>query len=314
MNTALQVLAISLLAGQVSSDNRPAANELRLSHSMISLIRYQALPARQAGVLRELALEDGTPIQEGMTVKKGQILGSLDDEDALARQRAAQTEHKVSIAEMHKANAGIAAAKATVDVAAAEVVESTDINKRAPGSVPQTQVRRQELTVKRAASEAEVAGRELETATLMIDAKQAQLEVATITVKHHVLQASQDGVIVQIFRRLGEWVQPGDPIMRIVYMDKLRVEGFVDADAYTADEIFGREVEVVAKLPHGRIEKFRSVISFVDPVVDSSGYFRVWCDVENRQHNEHWILRPGKDAEMTIKLGSVPAKVATTKN
>jgi hypothetical protein len=92
-------------------------------------------------------------------------------------------------------------------------------------------------------------------------------------------------------------------------MDKLRVEGFVNSDAFTADEIFGREVEVTAQLPHGRIEKFRSVISFVDPVV-LSGNFRVWCDVENRQHNGHWILRPGNNAEMTIKLGSVPAKVA----
>ena len=312
MNAALQVLTLSLLAGQVSSDNRPAPNELRLSNSMISLIRYQALPARQAGVLKELALEDGTLVQEGLSVKKGQYLGILDDEDSRARQRAAETEHKVAGAEQLKAKAGIQAARATVDVAAAEVVESSDINRRAPGSVPQTQVRRQELTVKRAASEAEVADRELETATLMIDAKHAQLEVATITVNHHRIAAAQDGVIVQVFRRVGEWVQPGDAIMRIVYMDKLRVEGFVDSDAFTADEIFGREVEVTAQLPRGRIEKFRSVISFVDPVV-LSGNFRVWCDVENRQHNGHWILRPGNNAEMTIKLGSVPAKVATNK-
>jgi multidrug resistance efflux pump len=311
MNTVLQVLTLTLLAGQVSSDNRPAPGELRLNHSMVSLIRYQSLPARQAGVIRELALEDGTLVQEGLTVKKGQILGSLDDEDALARQRAAETEQKVAVAEKHKAQAGIAAAKATVKVAAAEVAESKDINLRAPGSVPQTQVRRQVLTEERAASESEVAERELETATLMIDAKQAQYDVASITLKHHQIEAAQDGVIVQVYRRLGEWVQPGDSILRIVYMDKLRVEGFVDADAYTADEIAGREVEVTARLPNGRVEKFRSVISFVDELVDSSGDFRVWCDVENRQHNGHWILRPGKDVEMSIKLGAVPSKIAT---
>jgi multidrug resistance efflux pump len=310
MNTLLHAFAVTLCVAQTSSDGRPTPGELKLPRSMVSLILHNQLPARQAGVIKLLQLEDGTPVQEGMTVTRGQILGKLDDDDARARRRAAETEQKVALAEREKAAAGIKAAEATTKVAQAEVAESEDINRRAPGSVPSTQVRRQQLTVERAASEEIVAHRELETATLTIDAKDAQFEVASITLNHHQIESSIDGIIVQLYRRVGEWVSPGDPIMRIVFIDKVRVEGFVDAESHTPDQIMGRAVEVVVVLPQGRTERFTSVISYVSPLVES-GEYRVWCDVDNRKYNNHWILRPGMFAEMTVKLNSPSSKVAS---
>jgi multidrug resistance efflux pump len=298
-----------LLVAQ-TGDARPTPGVLKLSRSMVQLKEQNLLPARQAGVIKSLSLEDGTVVREGMSVKKGQLLGKLDDEDARARRRAAESEQKVAIAEKGKAEAAIVAAKATTEVAIAEVDETKAINKNAPGSVPQTQLRRQELTVKRAASEAIVAEREVETASLTIDAKDAQLEVATITLNHHQIESSIDGMIVQLYRRAGEWVNPGDPILRIVFMDTVRVEGFVEAEAFTPDELVGRQVEVTARLPQGRIEKFTSTITFASPLVES-GEYRVWCDVENRQRNGHWILRPGTFVEMAIQLGPTSNPLAT---
>ena len=113
-----------------------------------------------------------------------------------------------------------------------------------------------------------------------------------------------------MFRHTGEWVSPGDPIMRVVFMNKLRVEGFVNADDYTPDQIEGKAVEVTVHLPNNRTERFQAVICYVSPTVEASGEYRVWCEVENRQHNGHWILRPGTIAEMTIQLNSQPTKVA----
>jgi multidrug resistance efflux pump len=311
MTPSSQLVAVAtLLAVQVSSDQRPTPNELRLPKCMVSLIKQLQLPAEQAGVIKKLELEDGTVVQEGLSIKKGLLLGMLDDEDAKARQRAAEAEHRVSLAEKSKADASIKAAAATTDVARAELASSKAIRAQAQGGVSDQEVRRQELTVTRADSEHVVAQKEAETAGLTIEAKKAQLDVAGITVKHHRIESSLDGIIVQMFRRPGEWVNPGEPILRVLYMDKLRVEGFVDADQYTPDEIHGKAVEVVANLPRERVERFPAVITFVSPLVDASGEYRVWCEVENRQHNGHWILRPGMIAEMTIKLNSQAAKVA----
>lgn len=311
MTLSCQLIAVAaLLAGQTSGDQRPTPNELRLNKSMVSLIRFNLVPAMQAGVIKELALEDGTVVQEGVMVKKGQLLGKLDDDDARARQRAAESEHRVSIAEQQKAVASIAASAATINVAKAEVEASRAIRARTPAGVSEQEYRRQQLTVTRAESEHIVAEKEAETAGITIEAKQAQLDVAGITVKHHRIESALDGVIVQMYRRPGEWVSPGDPIMRVVYMDKLRVEGFVDSNKFTPDEILGKVVEVTANLPNDRVERFPAVISYVSPIVEASNEYRVWCEVENRVHNGHWILRPGMMAEMNIKLNSQPSKVA----
>jgi biotin carboxyl carrier protein len=312
MYSTLSVLTAALFLGQTPTESRPAAGELRLPQSMVLLIEQNDLPARQAGVIEQLVLEDGTPVREGTSVKKGQILGKLDDADASARRRAAEMEQRVAVAEKGKADASIQAAHATTKVAEAELAESIAINKRSPAAVAETQIRRQGLTVQRAASEAIVAEREVETAALMIDAKGAQLEVATISLNQHRIMSSLDGMIVELYRRAGEWVSPGDPIMRIVYMDKVRVQGFVKADAYTPDQLAGREVEVIVSLPAGRVEKFTSHISFASPLVES-GNFRVWCDVANRQHSGHWILRPGTFVEMSIKLNSAPGSLAVSR-
>ncbi len=314
MTLSYNLFAIAaLLAGQTSSDQRPTPNELRITKSMVSLIRHNQIPAQQAGVIKEMVLEDGTIVQEGLSVTKGMLLGLLDDEDAKARQRAAESEHRVSIAGKAKADASITAAEATTNVAKQEVKASEAIRIQAKSGVSDQEFRRQQLTVTRAESEHVVAEKEAETAGLTIEAKQAQLDVASITVKHHRIESPLDGIIVQMYRRPGEWVSPGDPIMRIVYMDKLRVEGFVDADKYTPDEIFGKSVEVTAHLPHDRVERFSAAISYVSPIVEASGEYRVWCEVENRQHNGHWILRPGTTVEMTIKLNSQAAKVAANR-
>jgi multidrug resistance efflux pump len=313
MPLSYNLIAVAvLLTGQSSGDQRPTPNELKLSKSMVSLIRHNQIAALQAGVIKELALPDGSIVQEGLSVTKGQVLGRLNDEDALARKSAAQAEHRVSIADEAKAKASILASAATVEVAKAEVAVSEAIRRAAKAGVSDQEYRRQQLTVTRAQSENDVAGKEAETAALTVEAKQAQLEVANITVKHHRIESPLDGIIVQLYRRQGDWVSPGDPIMRVVYMDKLRVEGFVNADKYTPDEVFGKAVEVTAYLPRDRVERFTAAITYVSPLVEASGEYRVWCEVDNRQHNGHWILRPGMTAEMTIKLNSQAVKVATS--
>ncbi|MGE0755473.1 MAG: efflux RND transporter periplasmic adaptor subunit [Pirellulaceae bacterium] len=313
MPCVLPVLTMALLAGQTSGDNRPGADEIMVPKSMVLLIEQNDLPARQAGVIRQMVLEDGTKIREGLTVKRGQVLGTLDDEDARARRRAVEAEQRVAIAEKGKADAGIVAAEATTQVAGAELNESLDIIKRAPGSVPATQIRRQELTVKRAASEEIVAKSEVETARLTIDAKGAQLDVATITLNQHRIVSALDGVIVEMYRQPGEWVSPGDPILRIVHMDRVRVQGFVDAKVYTPDQLMGREVEITVLLPQDRVEKFTSSVSFASPLVEA-GAFRVYCDVPNRMHNGHWILRPGSFVDkMVVRLNSIPGNLAASR-
>jgi hypothetical protein len=96
--------------------------------------------------------------------------------------------------------------------------------------------------------------------------------------------------------------------MRLVRMDTLRVEGFVDAKSISPQEVVGAEVKIIVHLSRGRTKEVRSRISHVSPIVEASREYRVWADVKNELIGDHWSLQPGLTAEMEISLGT--ARVA----
>ncbi len=308
MRTKLNVFIAALLvahsaAAQTGGDRVPTSGALTLTDCIVSAKDHIQLPAQQAGVILQVETEDGSSVQEGFIVSQGQMIGKLDDEDASARRDAAALDYQVSMAEELKAKSNVQAAIATVDVAKSELIESTDINRRSPNAIPDTQVRRQELTVTRSAMEKDVADRDVQVAGLTTELRQAQVTVAEINLNKHRIVSPLDGILVQLYRKPGEWVSPGDPIARIVRMDKLRVEGFVDASSYLPEDIDGARVTIIIRRPNRDPEEFQSTISFVSPIVEASGDYRVWAEVDNRSSKgKHWVLRPGMQAEMQIDL------------
>ena len=307
MRTKVNVFVAVMLvahaaAAQTGADGIPS-DGLTLTDCIISAKDHIQLPAQQAGVIWRLETEDGQSVEEGFIVRKDEMIGKLDDQDATARRDAAVLDHQVAMAETLKAESNVKAAIATVDVAKSEVEESVYINKRSPNAIPATQLRRQDLTVTRSAMEKDVADRDVEVAGLTTELRQAQVTVAEINLNKHRIVSPLDGVLVQLYRKPGEWVSPGDPIARIVRMDKLRVEGFVDASRYLPEDIDGCAVTVIIRRANREPEEFKSTISFVSPIVEASGDYRVWAEVENRNsRGKHWVLRPGMEAEMRIEL------------
>lgn len=281
----------------------------KIRHGVVSLKDYVQVPAKQAGVLDKLELEDGTIVQEGVRITKGQQLGKLDDRDAAARERAARLDQEVAQLDFDKADLAIAAADKTVDVAAVEVEESRNVNRVAANAVAKTQVRRQELTHERSAIEAQVARHDKTGAAKTAELRAAQVDVASLNLDQHQIRSPIDGEVVQVYRKVGEWVSPGDPILRIIDLRTLRVEGFLKIDSYLRQEIAGQPVEVVIQLPGGRSETFTSTISYVSPLVQASGDYRVVCEVVNKMSDGYWVMLPGMDAELSIQLK--PSQVAS---
>ncbi|MDP6555564.1 MAG: HlyD family efflux transporter periplasmic adaptor subunit [Pirellulaceae bacterium] len=299
----LAALPIALLSAQEFGRESPGSGEYaRIRHAVVSLKDYVQVPAMQAGVLDTLEMEDGTIIKEGVLITKDQLLGKLDDRDATARKRAAQLDFEVAQGEDEKAVYAIAAAEKTVEVAAVEVEETRNVNAAAPGAIPKTQVRRQVLTHQRSAIEAQVARQDKIGAAKTAELREAQVDVASLNLDHHKIRSPIDGEVVQVYRKVGEWVSPGDPLLRIVDLQTLRVEGFLKINDYLRQDIAGQPVVIEIQMPRGRTETFTSTISYVSPLVQASGDYRVVCEVKNRKANGFWVMLPGMDAELTIKL------------
>lgn len=304
METATSLIAAVCLLAQAQSETTPVSTEQAvIQHARVFLIDDVQIPAGQAGILKSLSLEDGTLVEEGVEVAIGTLLGKLDDKDAAARHEAAVLDHRVAQAEEQKSLVAITAAKKTADVARAEYDESIEVNSRIKDAIPQTQIRRQKLTEERAVAEAKVAESDSETAKLTVDLRGAQLKVANINLERHEIRSELAGEIVQVYRDVGEWVNPGDPILRVVRLDTLRVDGYLQLSQYDRARVADQPVLVQIVL-QGKLTEFEGKISYVSPLVDTNGEYRVWCDIKNQRINNQWVILPGMEATMRIRLKS----------
>jgi macrolide-specific efflux system membrane fusion protein len=98
-----------------------------------------------------------------------------------------------------------------------------------------------------------------------------------------------------VLKQPGEWVEPGEPIVRILRLDRLKAEGLVSADALDGS-LLGRPVTLTVNQSQKPVQ-YRGKIAFVSPEVDPvNGQVRFWAEIENAD----LALRPGLHGSLTI--------------
>lgn len=294
--TTFLLAAAVVINGQASSPSERIPGYV--PHCIISLIDHADMPAEESGILTSLTAK------EGQEVKKGEVLGKIDDRDALAREKAAGAKLAAATKKAVSENE-LKVARKIIELAVAEYNESVEINKRSPDSIPEATVRRQRVQWEKAVLDEAVAVDNHIIAGHDKTVAEAEAQAVQYEVDRRTLRAPFDGVIVQLYRQESEWVQPGEPILRIVNMDSLRVEGFLSAEDYAPDQVKGASVTITVDLAGDDEAKINSTISYVSPVVEASGDYRIWAEVEKNPpgRGEYpWLLRPGSEAEMQIHL------------
>jgi multidrug efflux pump subunit AcrA (membrane-fusion protein) len=274
-----------------------AEGEPVLERCLVSLVEEAQVPAREAGVLVELQ------IREGDVISRGDLIARIDDSQPDFDRRKAVAEHAQAKAKA-ESDVDIRYAVAAEQVAKAEYDKANESNNRVPGSVTRVELDRLQLTWKRGELQIEQAEVERRLAEMAVQSQEVDIAAAEDAVGRRKIVAPLDGVVVRVFPHLGEWMQPGDPLARVVRADRLRVEGYVDASRFDPDKVRDRPVTVKISLADDREEAFTGRIVFTSPIVESGGEYLVWAEVENRQmeegHAEEWMLRPGQTAQMTI--------------
>lgn len=269
----------------------------RLPHCVVSLIDDVELPARQPGVLVELLAK------EGMVVKEGQVLGRVDDSDTVIKQKAAES--RLSVAQERATNdAQVRVAHKLIEYYKAELDESIALNRKNPGIIPDAQVRRQQVSWEKSVLDALAEEMNFKISGLQVKEAEADLEMVQNELSQRQLKSPFEGVVVQLLREQGEWVQGNDPVLRVVRMDKLRVEGFVKNDEVAPGEVYGAPVTIRVQLTGDYEVSLKATINYVSPVIEASGDYRIWADVDNQagRGGYNWLLRPGVEAEMLIEM------------
>ena len=296
--TATLLLFVALLGVTGPDDDADAATRepATLDHCMVSVIQRADVPAQAPGLLVSLTAREGVQVEEGAQ------LAQVDDRQAEAIATLKKAEAARAEAES-KNDVNVRYAEAAERVANADYLQVVEANKKVPGAIQATEVRLKHLEWKRTELQIEQAKFDMELAKKTVEARNAERTAAEIDVARRKVTAPFGGMIVELHKQQGEWANAGEPIFHLVRLDKLRVEGFVDAAELGPADVDGKPVLVNVRLERDRTASFEGKIVFVDPFVQQpGGTYKVWAEVENRRENGHFVLRPGHKVKMKIMM------------
>src|SRR4051812_11408535 len=267
--------------------------EVQLTHCLVSLIEDVQVPAREAGALTNVG------VVEGQYVTQGQLLAQIDDQQPRLDKLAAELERDAALVKAQD-NIEVRYAEAAFEVAAAELERAVSIERKNANAVTQQDIEKLRLAKRRDELQIERSKLEMRVAKMTAEVHQATVKSADDAVARRQIVSPLAGVVVTLFHEKGEWVAAGEPVLQVIRVDRLRVEGFVSGAEIGPEEIAGRPVSVEVQLAGGRTARFNGKVVFVSPLVQAGDKYRVRAEVENRTENGNPLLRPGMSATMTI--------------
>lgn len=248
------------------------------------------------------------PSQESAAIASLEV---HENDSVTAHQIVAKLEGK--IAELEKSAAGLQAQHAAMeasddyDIRLAEViVEETELQAdlyeemASKGTASPSEFRQRHLAtiqakVKLTQSKAAKVKRELQSKLT-----QSAVVLSQYKLDRFSLRSPISGTVTRIDHRPGEWVQAGTTVLKIIRLDELRIDCFVDLDQVDPASLLNKTVKVVSKrgasetILAGRISSF-------DPEVSSTNKVRVHATVQNQRAGEHWLLLPGMTVSMQLQ-------------
>lgn len=276
----------------------PAArgDEVEVDSVVVSLIAEVALAAEEAGPLVELA------VSEGRRVKAGDRLGRLDDRDATLQVARAQITVKHA-EEQAKNKVKLLQAEEALKLARLELERATTANQELSGVVSETQLSKLQLEVRRAELDVEQAHEDRAAAARAVEAAANELALAERARERRLILSPMDGIVVDVRRNKGEWLEPGQVVMRLVRDDRLRATGFIKLDRLTTS-LEGQPATLLVAASGGREISFTGQVTFVSPEANPiSRQVKVIAEFENRDGR----LRAGLPAKMTVRAGLATA-------
>ena len=283
--------AIAILMGLFAATygSPLSSQEITVDSVLLTISQQAEISARETGVLSELM------VREGQLVKAGYVVARLDDSDAkLAYDRALIDLDRVQ--QLAANTIKVRLAKKELEIAQVELKRATDSSERLKKSVTQAELDRLKLDVDRALLQLEQTEFDLETARLVVRVQENELQSAMERLRRRQLISPISGTVVTVQRHLGESLDAGQVVARVIAVDRLRAECFLNVEQVTAD-LMGRKVQFTVRRAGLESKRFPGTLTFVHPEVDPvNGQIRVWAEIENSEAN----LRPGLSGSLKI--------------
>jgi len=267
--------------------------EVEVASVVVNLIAEVEVAAEEAGPLVELA------VTEGSRVKGGDRMARLDDRDAALKVERAEIALRHA-RELAQSKVKLSQAEEALKVAKLELDRATSANKDLARVVSETQISKLQLEVRRAELNVEQAAEDRAAAARAVEAAANELASARRALERRQLLAPLEGVVVDVRRQPGEWLEPGKAVIRLVRDDRLRATGFVRIDQLTLP-LEGRPASLMVELPGAKMAAFTGRVTFVSPEANPiNRQVRLIAEFDNRDGR----LRAGLPAKMTIQTAT----------
>ncbi len=276
--------------------------EIHAENCMVQYINKVNVAAKAEGTLMELRFE------EGDTVTQGDVLAVIDDTASALALELKMAEEKEAI--LNAANeVNLEDAKNAEELASAEAEAYKEL--RREGAIPYWEMEKKRLEAKRAELRIDLAEMQKKIAEVQMIAKRSERKIAEFELTRRKANAPATGFIEARIAQLGEWVQPGTPIATLIQMDRLRVEGDIDALTHKNQVMQGTPVQVTIHSESANDITINGKLGYVSMEIDLNNRHRVWVEIENYKNDRNdWAIKPGMKAEIVIPSGrGVPVAV-----
>ncbi len=255
--------------------------ELHIEGAILKTIESTSVAAQVSGMV--VALN----VKEGSSVKQNQELGRV--RDTAVRLQMEKSKLSIAIAEKKRSNdIDKRLAEKNRAVAENEYRRAIEANALVKDVYPLNEVDRLKLLFDRAGLESERAVHLQAMAALEVSLAEMEYKLSADLSQRHRIVSPCEGVVIAMEKRIGEWVEPGTVVLKIVQIDKLRIEGFINAIDAVPD-LVGRTARVLVESTVSPIETSAKLV-FISPEANPlNSQVRVFLEVDNPDGR----LRPG---------------------
>lgn len=285
----LAVLLVSYLGCQLlcypcaaQSTPKPGqANSIIVEGAILKTVEVTSVAAQVQGLLSNVSVREGDRVKIQSPLA---AIQSTTTELQLQRSKVA-----LDVAQKNFENTiDIELARKTYAVAQNEYLRAIEANKRVEDVYPAIEINRLELVRDRANLEIDRSRYAKEISQLELAKIQIEYRQLEDLLDKHNLRAPVSGMVVALEKRVGEWVEPGTVVLRLVEIDRLRIEGFMQAEQADSKWL-NTEAQVELQLSGKTIQTTAKLV-FISPEVNPiNSQVRVHLDVDNRDGK----LRPG---------------------
>ena len=268
-------------------------------NAQLKYIDDTKIPAQADGIIRQLTTE------EGQGIKKDELLIELDTRLAEAELEIAERQWESARTKAEdKSNIEYNTYSQKLADKQLELYRKL-LDKGASSPI---EYETKYLESQKARLALQVAQTQSTTDNLEARVNAAKQKAAMVQIELRKMTAPFNGVAAEVIKHQNDFVRVGEPIVRLVGMEKLNVVGRLLASDLTGpphqlENAPATAIVTLSQAIPGRdAEEIRITgkLNFVSPVLTADGTYRVTMQIQNIQDGGSWVLREGMPTRLEV--------------